>query len=267
MIQMTAPVYSVPLHTRILRTVLRPIFRGIFHILSRVRITGRENVPQGGAYLIAINHVSLYEAPFILAFWPVTPEAVGAVDIWSRPGQSILARIYGGIPVHRGEYDRSLVETMKSVLESGRPILIAPEGGRSHTPGMRRGLPGAAFVVEQAATPVVPVGIAGATDDFLALALRGKRPVIEMHIGKPMRLRPVEGKGQARREARQRNADRIMFQIAALLPPEYRGVYAEGALAESDSGNEPQESPKHRELEHPDDSRQHERKTDRDGPL
>jgi hypothetical protein len=35
----------------------------------------------------------------------------------------------------------------------------------------------------------------------------------------------VEGKGAARREALQANADQIMQAIADLMPPEYRGVY------------------------------------------
>ena len=103
--------YTVPISNRIVRRVFRPVFRLVFHILSHIRIIGRENVPKSGPYLIAINHVSLFEAPFVLAFWPTAPEAVGAVDIWNRPGQSTLARLYGGIPVHRGEYDRQLLDT------------------------------------------------------------------------------------------------------------------------------------------------------------
>lgn len=219
--------YKAPLINRILRAIFRPIFRGIFHILSRVKIYGEGNIPAHGAYLIAINHVSLYEPPFILAFWPVAPEAVGAVDIWERRGQSLLARLYGGIPVHRGQYDRQLIDTMLSVLNSGQPLLIAPEGGRSHKPGLRRGLPGVAYVMDQTEVPVVPVGITGTTEDFLNLAFHGKRPTIEMHIGEPLYLPPVEGKGEERRTARQRNVDLIMQRIAALLPIAYRGVYAE----------------------------------------
>ncbi len=223
---MTVPPYRLPLRNRIFRAFLRPLFRGVFHLLSRVRIVGSENVPRGGAYLIASNHVSLFEPPFVLAFWPVAPEAAGAVDIWERPGQNWLARLYGGIRVHRGEYDRKLVEDMLSALESARPLYIAPEGGRSHLPGMRRALPGAAYLVDQAEIEVVPVGIVGSSDDFLAKALHGKRPTIEMRIGKPFRLPPVNGRGQARRLARQQNADCIMQHIAALLPLEYHGVYA-----------------------------------------
>ncbi len=223
----TQPTYNTPLINRLLRAFFRPIFRGFFRIISRVKIYGKENIPAHGAYLIAINHVSLYEPPFVLAFWPVAPEAVGAVDIWERRGQSFLARLYGGIPVHRGQYDRQLIDTMQSVLESGKPLLIAPEGGRSHKPGLRRGLPGVAYVMDQTEVPVVPVGITGATDDFLNLALSGKRPTIEMRVGEPVYLPPIKGKGEERRTARQKNVDLIMQHIAALLPVAYRGVYAE----------------------------------------
>lgn len=184
-----------------------------------------ENVPPDSAYLIAMNHVSLYDVPFVMAFWPMAPEAVGASDLWNRPGQSSLVRTYGGIPVHRGKYDRRLLESILLVLRSRRPLLIAPEGGRSHSPGMRKGLPGVAYAVDKARVPVIPVGVLGATDDFLKESIRMKRPVIEMRIGQPICLPAVEGRGDARRTALQSNTDLIMRQIAALLPKEYGGYY------------------------------------------
>jgi 1-acyl-sn-glycerol-3-phosphate acyltransferase len=221
--------YTLTRRVRLARRLMRPVFRGVFHLLSRVHLTGLQNIPPRGPYIVAINHISLYEPPFILAFWPVPLEAAGAVDIWERPGQAALARWYGGIPVHRGEYDRALLETMLSALRSGRPLVIAPEGGRSHTPGLRPALPGVAYLVEVARVPVLPVGIVGTTDDFLRRALRFERPQLEMRIGAPLNLPPVEGKGEARRQARQRNADQIMLAIAALLPSEYQGVYTRDA--------------------------------------
>jgi 1-acyl-sn-glycerol-3-phosphate acyltransferase len=190
----------------------------LFHLLSRVHINGLENVPEKGAYVIAVNHVSLIEPPFVLAFWPVAAEAIGAVDVWDRPGQAILVRLYGSIKVHRGQYDRRVLETMLAVLRSGRPFLIAPEGGRTHTPGLRRAFPGAAYIVAKAGVPV------------LRRALKGERPPLEMNIGLPFNLPPVDGKGEDRRVALQSNADRIMDHIAALLPPEYRGVYSGHAV-------------------------------------
>jgi 1-acyl-sn-glycerol-3-phosphate acyltransferase len=206
---------------------MRPAFRWLFHLLSPVKITGREHVPQQGGYLIAINHVSTYDPPFVVAFWPVAPEAIGAVEIWSRPGQSQLARLYGAIQVHRGEFDRHLLETMIAAVQAGRPLVIAPEGGRSHTPGLRQGMPGVAYVAAKANVPVIPVGIVGTTRDYFKRASRGKRPPLEMRIGEPLRLPPVSGHGAERRLALQENTDLVMARLAALLPAEYRGIYHE----------------------------------------
>ncbi len=225
--------YDVPMSKRVFRRLARPVFRGIFHVLSPVTVTGRENVPKSGAYIIVINHVSLFDSPFALAFWPMAPEVVGAVDIWQRKGQSTLASWYGGIPVHRGEYDRQAIETLVAVLSSGRPLMIAPEGGRSHQLGMRRAQPGVGYLVVKACVPVIPVGIIGATDDYLQRALHRERPPLEMRIGEMIEIGRESGKAASRREDWQLTTDQIMAHVAALLPAEYRGVYAEQPSLES----------------------------------
>jgi len=225
--------YSVPLHIRLARKLLRPIFRGLFRLLSPVTITGRGNVPQSGGYLIAMNHISYYDSPFVTAFWPTAPEVVGAIEIWSRPGQSLLVRLYGSIPVHRGEFDRHLLETMVAVVRSGRSLVIAPEGGRSQTPGLRRGHPGVAYIADKTGVPVVPVGVVGTTSDYFQRASRRERPPLEMHIGELLHLSAVNAKGAERRKALQANADLVMMRIAALLPPEYHGIYAGEVLLDA----------------------------------
>ena len=236
--------YHIPLNIRIQRAILRPFFRGLFHILASVEITGKENVPyrvgaaHGKPYVAAMNHVSLYDPPFMVAFWPETLESMGAADIWKRSkgGQNMLVRLYGGIPVHRGEYDRQMLDTVINVLRSGYPLLIAPEGRRSHVTAMQRARPGIAYIIEATQAPVVPVGIVGTTDDFWQKASKGKRPSLKMRIGKPIHLPPVTGKGRERRAARQRNADLVMAYIAGLLPEEYRGVYADSAIYPAKAG-------------------------------
>ncbi|HEY3311671.1 MAG TPA: lysophospholipid acyltransferase family protein [Anaerolineales bacterium] len=226
MIDQAEPVYSVPIENRIARNLLKPIFQGLFHVLARIKVTGRENVPLGKPYLVAFNHISTFDPPFVLAFWPEMLEGMGAVDLWSRPGQAQLVRMYHAIPVHRGEYDRVLFDKALGVLAAGKPLLLAPEGGRSHNEGMRRARPGVAFIVEKAQVPVVPVGITGTTDDFFKQAIKAERRQLELRIGKPFQLPPVAGKGDERREARQHNADLVMAHIAGLLPEVYRGFYA-----------------------------------------
>jgi 1-acyl-sn-glycerol-3-phosphate acyltransferase len=229
--------YKVPIANRISRRLLRPVFRGLFHILSKVKINGIEHVPKQGPYIIAINHISLFEPPFIIAFWPVCPEAAGAVEIWEKPGQNILARLFGGIQVHRGQYDRQLIDSMLNVLRSGYPLLIAPEGGRTHNVAMRQAHVGIAFLAEKTGVPVVPVGIEGTSDDFFTRAIHLKRPKLTLHIGPQITLPHVEGKGDARRLNFQANADLVMMHIAALLPSEYHGFYAKSHDIVSTSGD------------------------------
>jgi 1-acyl-sn-glycerol-3-phosphate acyltransferase len=220
------------------RPPVRAALRLLFYVLAPVKITGRKNVPLGSAYIAVINHVSLFEAPFIGAFWPEQLEVIGASDVWDRPGQNILARLWGGIPVHRGDYDRAAVDSVLSALRSGEPLLIAPEGGRSHAPGLRQAKPGVAYIAEQTGLPVIPVGIVGTTDDFWHKASRGKRPQLEMHIGKPLQLPLITGKGMQKHASRQRNADLVMRHIAGLLPEEYRGVYSADAIfPEAETGS------------------------------
>jgi 1-acyl-sn-glycerol-3-phosphate acyltransferase len=222
--------YTVPRRFRILRPVLKVIFRAIFRTLSRVTVTGAENVPLGKPYVVAMNHVSIYDPPLAAAFWPEYLEIIGAIDVFGKPGQGQVLRAYGVIPVHRGDYDRALLTRIIRIIESGFPLLIAPEGARSHVPAMNRARPGIAYIVEKTRVPVVPLAIVGTTNDFWQRARRGKRPVLEMHIGRPILLPEITARGTEKHEARQHNADLVMSHIAGLLPLEYRGIYAESAI-------------------------------------
>ena len=222
--------YRVPFRFQVSRPVLKTVFRGIFRILGRVKISGQEYIPYGKPYVVAMNHVSIYDPPLAASFWPEHLEIIGASDVFDKPGQGQLLRAYGVIPVHRGEYDRALFTKIIAIIKSGYPLLIAPEGGRSHVPAMRRAMPGIAYIVEQTGVPVVPVALVGTTEDFWQRARRGEKPPLEIRIGKPITLPEITAKGAERHEARQTNADLVMRHLAGLLPVEYRGVYAESAI-------------------------------------
>jgi 1-acyl-sn-glycerol-3-phosphate acyltransferase len=222
--------YHVPLKYRISRPILKTVFRGLFRVLGRVTITGKEHIPYRRRYVVAMNHVSIFDPPLAGAFWPEQLEIIGAADVFEKPGQGQLLKAYGVIPVHRGEYDRALFTKIISVINAGYPLLIAPEGGRSHVTAMRRALPGIAYIIEQTRVPVVPAGIVGTTEDFWQRARRGVRPALEIRIGKPITLPEIMAKGAEKHEARQQNADLVMRHLAGLLPEEYRGVYAESAI-------------------------------------
>jgi 1-acyl-sn-glycerol-3-phosphate acyltransferase len=219
--------YHVTMRTRITRGLMRIFFRALFHVLGKVELFGMENIPDHNRYVIVFNHVSIIEVPFIAAFWPKMIEIIGALAVWERGYQGVIAKMWAGIQIDRTQYDREVFKQVELVLKAEQPLMISPEGGRSHQPGLRRGKPGVAYIIDKADVVVLPVAVVGNTYDFLTKGIKLQRPPIQMIVGEPFVVPPIKGKGEERRSMRQKNTDYIMARLAALLPENYRGVYAE----------------------------------------
>jgi len=219
--------YRVPLRIRISRRILRLFFKTLFHLLGKVELSGMDNIPDHNRYVIVFNHVSLVEVPFIAAFWPRVIEIIGALAVWGRGFQALIAKMWAGIQVDRTQFDREIFKQVELVLQAEQPLMISPEGGRSHHPGLRRGKAGVAYIIDKVDVVVLPVAVVGNTIDFLTKGLRLKRPTIQMIVGEPFVVPPLKGRGEERRSARQKNTDYIMARLAALLPENYRGVYVD----------------------------------------
>lgn len=209
---------------RVCRTLFVPVFRFLMSTLCKAQVRGLENVPPYGPYFIVCNHVDTLDAPLLVVFWPYPPEGLTAAENYSHPAIGILMRMYGAIPLKRTEYDRNALEKGLNVIQSGSPLLVAPEGTRRRHPGMQPARPGIAFLALKARVPLVPVGITG-TEDWIPAWKRLRRPRITMTIGKPFSLPDEPFTRENRREKLEEHTTLIMRKIADVLPPEYRGVY------------------------------------------
>ena len=86
--------------------------------------------------------------------------------------------------------------------------------------------PGGVYLAWKAGVPVLPVALTGTEDAQVADRLKHfKRLEIKIVAGQPFTLPPVKGKD--RDAAMQEYTDEVMCRIAALLPPDRRGVYTE----------------------------------------
>jgi len=79
--------YSVPFRYQLSRPVIKGVFRLVFHILGKVKVIGKENIPYGKPYVVAMNHISIFDPPLIGAFWPEHLDIVGASDVFEKPGR------------------------------------------------------------------------------------------------------------------------------------------------------------------------------------
>jgi 1-acyl-sn-glycerol-3-phosphate acyltransferase len=155
------------------------------HALFRFRVTGRENVPRSGGYVVIANHLGWLDWASLLLLFPIEPRIHFLGDpagLVKRPVEWYLVRATGGyVPVDRSHHgDAALYRHVDRCLELGGAVAIFPEGNYGGAEGemlpFRRGF--AHFAIK-AGVPVVPVGLAGTREIWL-------RKRIDVHIGAPI---------------------------------------------------------------------------------
>ena len=215
----TKPILGI--YVRAFRSFIIPSFRTLYRVLSRTDVRGYKNIPNQGPYLITSNHLSYYDPPLTLSFWPHQAEVLGAADHMEKPGVGHVMRYYGTHPVRRDSSDIPVLRLALRLLRSGYPLLIMPEGKRNPD-GLGEAQLGAAYLASKADVPIIPVGITGTEQLFPSLR-RGSRQEIRMIIGNLYRLPPLEITNHKQKLRAWTHI--IMSKIASLLPEDYRGVY------------------------------------------
>ena len=110
------------------------------------------------------------------------------------------------------------------VLERKDILGIAPEGMRNKTGALLRAKPGIVTLALRSAAPLQPIANWG-SENFRKNLKCLKRTDFHVRVGPAFHL---DLRGQhITKEIRQQMADEIMYQLAKLLPSEYRGEYAD----------------------------------------
>ena len=212
-----------------IRRLTVAVVRLLTRLFLKVKAEGLERIPAAGAAIIAINHINFVDAPLLYTLSKREIIGLGKAEIWSNPILRLLAESLKGIPVRRGELDINAVRLCLEVLRRGQALGLAPEGTRSHHGRLQPGRPGVVLLALHALdTPIVPVAIYG--QEHLRDNLRRlRRTDVQVIVGQAFYLHP--GDGCVTHEVRQQMTNEIMMQIAALLPVENRGAYADLASA------------------------------------
>jgi 1-acyl-sn-glycerol-3-phosphate acyltransferase len=209
-----------------LRSVLRALLRGALHSAARLRITGRQNLPAGGPLLVVANHFHFIDGPLLAAVVPYPIEYLGGFQFPNAPfWVSGLPALWGYYPVYRGSVSKRALQAAESILRQGGVLGLFPEGWAG-APVLRPARPGTAFLAARTGARILPVGFTGVPDIFPALK-RGQRAEVTVRIGQPFGPLRVTGRGRARRAQIDAYGHTIMQHIAALLPDENRGFYAD----------------------------------------
>ena len=208
--------------------IARPIVEGALRAVIRLKIEDKENLPADGPIIAVFNHLNLIDPPLhIISILPRDSIIMAKEELfyyWPMPLFRILMDIAEAYPVRRRGTPEERQKSMKyaeEVLAKGILFGIYPEGTRSKAGCLKEAYHGCALIALKTGVPLIPVSIRGTEK------LRGigwlTRPTITITFGKPFALPPVKGEpnGQQLKEI----TEYIMGKVAAILPPEYRGIY------------------------------------------
>ena len=212
---------SVTLTHRIVIATLK----GLTGLLCRIDDAQLAQVPDRGPLILVANHVNILEMPILytrLQPRPVTGFA--AAYRWEKLWTRWLLNVCGAIPLRRGEADIAALRKALEMLKAGHIVAIAPEGTRSGHGRLQKAHPGVVLLALRSGAPLLPVVYYG-SEHYRDNLRRLRRTDFHIVVGKPFYI--DAGGTKATRQVRQQIVDEMMYQMAALLPPAYRGVYSD----------------------------------------
>jgi 1-acyl-sn-glycerol-3-phosphate acyltransferase len=158
-------------------------------LIYRPRAIGLENVPRGGALVLAPNHFSQMDHFFIGAYLRRQIRFMAKSQMFGPPVLTYIYKHGGVFPVRRGHSDEEAFKTAYAILDQGEMLLVYAEGGRSRSRELGEPRPGIGRIALESGAPIVPVAIHGSA------AVRGwKRlrfPKVTVQFGEPLAF-PVE---------------------------------------------------------------------------
>ena len=204
----------------LMRVIVRTYLVGLFEL------SGLENVPRTGPLIICPNHQGTIDPPLVPAFVP-------RGDTWNMAKSEffrsrILAfiyRSYHACPVVRHSADRSALRRAFDLLKAGHALIMYPEGTRVESGGLAKAEPGAGFIAQKAACPVLPVVLTGTRECLPKGAWWPRRVRVTLTFGKPFLV--LQKRADGRRVSHEEASDAIMVAIAEMLPPDERGAFSD----------------------------------------
>lgn len=195
--------------------------------IARVRVEGVEDLPTEGPLIIAANHMSNADPPFIGGWLAPAlrrrPTFLAKEALFKGP-LGILIRSLGAEPVKAGGNDVAAYRVAKRILDESGVVAILPEGTRAFDGVMGVPKAGVSLLATRTGAPVLPIGISG-TDVLIGreqvLPNIGSR--IILRVGRPFHLAVPEGSD--RRGALADADTELMRRIAALVEPRHRGQW------------------------------------------
>ncbi|MEH7484861.1 lysophospholipid acyltransferase family protein, partial [Neobacillus drentensis] len=139
----------------------RSVIYGVFKPWYRIEAIGREHFPKEGGVLLCSNHIHNFDPMVVGIMAPRPIHYMAKEEIFSVPVLGNIVKKCNAFPVKRGFNDREALRTGLKLLKDGHVFGLFPEGTRSKTGELGKGLSGAGFFALRSTAAVVPCAIIG----------------------------------------------------------------------------------------------------------
>jgi len=194
----------------------------LFRNLFRCRVYHPERVPPAGPVILAANHESYFDPPFVGSSLPRPINYLAREDLFSNRFSGPFLRRLNSVPVDRGGGGARGLKNILERLLKGNAIIIFPEGTRTSNGQIKTAQAGIGLTVIKSRAPVVPVRVW----TYNAYGRHRRKPKlmpISVKFGHPLHFHSLRHQaetcqGTELRNVYQQAADETMAAIAAMRP-------------------------------------------------
>ncbi|MGG1479703.1 lysophospholipid acyltransferase family protein [Bacillus smithii] len=182
------------------KRIVSPILKKMY----RVEVKGLEHFPEQGGVLLCSNHIDNMDPPILGVTCPRPISFMAKAELFNVAILSGIIKKLNAFPVKRGGNDREALRTGLKVLKEGKVLGLFPEGTRSKTGKLGKGLAGAGYFALRTNAQVIPCAIIGSYRIFQK---------VKVIYGKPIDMSELREKKASPEEA----TNLIMTHIQQLL--------------------------------------------------
>ncbi|MES2596479.1 MAG: lysophospholipid acyltransferase family protein [Verrucomicrobiota bacterium] len=191
------------------------IFRTVARGLYDFRIVGAENLRFEGSAIIAANHVSFLDPPFIGQAFDEPLYFFARKSLFDHPLAGKVLREWQAIPIDRDKPDTASLKATIRLLKTGKKVLMFPEGTRSPDGLPQKAEAGVGLFLAKTGAPVLPVRIFGSYEAYPRGAKFLHPAQITLVVGK--KYQPdLTASATTGRDLYQTLADDVMQRITGL---------------------------------------------------
>src|SRR5699024_6086597 len=162
-----------------------------YHTRFKIRVVGKDRVPQDGPVVVCSNHISEYDPPLIGISVDRDMAFFAKSELFKIPVLGYLISHLNAFPVERGKSDRAALKKSIEVLKDGNMMLMFPEGSRSNTGKLKDLQQGAGFLAAKSEAQIVPAAIKGSYN---------RKKGITVVFGKPIDTKALTAEGYNRKD-------------------------------------------------------------------